>query len=608
MPAVKTPIATPLDNAIILSEVAGSFCRVGGPARIGYDALHPLWAAGEFAMNTLSRRSVLGGMAAGSLLMKTGRKSLAHIAEAHKSEFAALPCLDTRQSGYLRHFRNIGAIGARLPGEFAYMQANDPDNLGDYTGYRWQLQAMMDAMTLAYRNYLPAAPGVFKSDYQRLLGMLLRRECWNYWHDMSRFYKTAPPPGVPPGRGWWDPIVKGNIYYSGILTAMVAQYAYYFNDDKYDQMGALTFDRPMYAVGPLEVGYSLASALDVLYQQFVASGYLGVCCMPDMVFNSCNQFAIRAFNYQDRRKGTARAAEVTAAHLKAWRRLGGYIDGKPMPCVWLERERKVLDIPWEPGYFVFNTWNPEYFQSTYTLAKATAVRKASPTRLEVYGPAQYAETEKAFLSNSPQPAVSFANNDGQAVAGPQGTVAVLMSEAGDPDLDLLMRQVDAYLSPTWKDGGLYYPRRDADWDEAGNVIGVAPTSSHAYALARINRRNGLHDLFAIPMLASQWEEPYVAETSEDVDVGRAVFLSEQNKLVLLLRPPHATERVTAELSIANVKRQGQSWTLTADGKKLASGTPSGEVRSSIGKIGWQADRLQLALPVTRSTNVVLSWT
>lgn len=557
-------------------------------------------------MQELSRRSVLGATAGAALVQTVAAGGAARAADsAAARQYADLPSLDLKQSGQLRHAHNIAQ---QLPGDYTYMQGPDPDNIGDFEGYRWQLKFMMQAQALAYKNYLPAAPGAFKADYKRLMDKLLCRDCWNYWATMSRFSKATPPVGIAPGEGWWDPIVKENIFYSGIVVSMAAQYAYLFNDHSYDRMGSIAFDRPHYAKGPQRVEYSLPSALDTIYWQMVENGYLGVACQPDSVFNSCSQMPIEAMRFEDFRHGTQRADEVITNHREAWRRLGGYIDGKPMPTVHLMSANKTVNIPWGLGYFVFNNWNPEYFRSTYPMTKASILRKDANGRIEVYAMAQYGETEKAFLEGLPQPPVKRESKGGQAVAGAHGTVALFLAEAGDPDVLTLLKQVDAHMNPTWANGGLYYPRRDADWDDEGNVIGVAPTASHAYGLARLDGGDGLHDLFANPMPKTRWDEPYLADVSPEVDVARAVFVEADNRLVLRVRPPHGAGRSEARLTLANAKRPGQGWTLAVNGRKMASGATSGAIDASTGRAEWQQDNLVATLPVTRPTDIVMSWT
>lgn len=556
-------------------------------------------------MTDVSRRTIL---AAGTALTIAGSANRTFAAPKvdRPSEHDAIPLLDEKQTGQLRHFRNIAQ---QLPNDFTFMQGTDPDQIDDYSNYRFQLSPMMIAFALTLQHHTPAAQGVYAADYRRLMTKLLQRETWNYWSEVSRYSPETPPPGITKGQGWWDPIIKGNIFYSGPLIAGAAQYAWFFNDDRYDAPDAFRFERSPFAPGPKAVEYSLKSAADQVYWQLVEKGFMGVACLPDMLFNSCPQFAINAFRFQDLRHGTSRAEEVVVAHKRAWERYGGYAAGKPMPCMLKESTGEIVNVPWGLGYYIFNTWNPEYFRSTYAMTRATNVLETN-RRLEVYGVKQWGDTQAAFLAGTRPPPVEKTSMGGQAVAGPYGTISVMMSEAGDSSAHRLIEQADASMNPQWVNGGYHYPRNDADWDSDGNVVGVTATTTASLAVARLNPNDGLRALFANPLPVSRWQEPYIADASREIDVPRATFLAAQNKLVIALRPQYGAGLTPTRLALANVNRQGQSWTLTIDGHTAARGTASGQIVGSKGhgQTAWEGDKLVISLPVSRLTNLVMSWT
>jgi len=90
-----------------------------------------------------------------------------------------------------------------------------------------------------------------------------------------------------------------------------------------------------------------------------------------------------------------------------------------------------------------------------------------------------------------------------------GHVALWVSEYGSTsDTDSLLRHADAYLNPSWREGGLYYRRHDTTWDEQGNYTKVDPvTGNSAIAYARLNVRHGQKKM---------WDEPWTKERLESL--------------------------------------------------------------------------------------------
>ncbi|MDB6001894.1 MAG: hypothetical protein JWP52_3593 [Rhizobacter sp.] len=68
--------------------------------------------------------------------------------------------------------------------------------------------------------------------------------------------------------------------------------------------------------------YDQHSLNDHLYWQMVESGYLGVACEPNCVFQICNQPAILGFRMHDLVHGGSRADEVTRGYEQAWKEFG----------------------------------------------------------------------------------------------------------------------------------------------------------------------------------------------------------------------------------------------------------------------------------------------
>ena len=185
-----------------------------------------------------SRREFLSGAIASAafLPLVRGASSLTW-AIAPRPEF---PLLSDQQLGHLRHIERL----ASLPdGEWAMMGSSDPGQ-EDLTAYRYQLATMAYAVGLTHYHHLPAAPGLFRRTFDRLIQKMLRREVWSYWRETSRSGPRLDPGLKALRDGWTDPVKRENIMYSGHLHAMVGMYATLFNDDKYDLRLSWPFPDP----------------------------------------------------------------------------------------------------------------------------------------------------------------------------------------------------------------------------------------------------------------------------------------------------------------------------------------------------------------------------
>ena len=206
----------------------------------------------------------------------------------------------------------------------------------------------------------------------------------------------------------------------------------------------------------------------------------------------------------------------------------------------------------------------------------------------------------------PTPPVTHQPNDHLRHAGVWGWVTEAMSEQGDPRLQEVFAYIDKHMSPTWKDGGYYYPVNYDTWVD-GKFVGVAPTSGNAdFAYARLNVPGGLHSLYNSQWGDEHFSEPTLSDISRNVDVVRAKFVPEKNALVLGMRPPHGMTGGEAKLEFANIRRQGQKWTLQQDGVEIAHG--NAERVSGGTKARLESGKLVLNVHVDRQTQLVMRWT
>jgi len=75
---------------------------------------------------------------------------------------------------------------------------------------------------------------------------------------------------------------------------MASLHAMLFNDDKYDQEGALTFHHnPVFwGMGPETFSYTRTSLQEAIVKEMERENWMGVCCEPNSIFIVCNQFPV----------------------------------------------------------------------------------------------------------------------------------------------------------------------------------------------------------------------------------------------------------------------------------------------------------------------------
>lgn len=475
--------------------------------------------------------------------------------------------LDAQQVGSIRQIDNITR---QLDGEWAMMGARAPFQQ-DFGALRFQLAFAGYALALGHFHRLPNAPGVFKPIFERLIHKFMLPDVWSYWHDVSRggAHSNAHLGSL---KEEWDPIREDNIMYSAYLQVLTLMFNYLFDDDRYAAPGALKL-----GVNPFNFGerydftYDQNSLNDHIYWQMVESGYIGVACEPNCVFQICNQIPILGFRLSDILHGTDRASEVTQGYLKAWGEFG-LLDARDNFTVLLAKDSKTpigngADAAWSNSWLaaMMHAWHPELVERVYpTQIKrslipgddgALAIRLWDPVDLR--GELQTLDT------------ADF------------GWAAACASELGDDEtLQGLLAHADRYMNPTWRDGGLYYPRNDARYDEGGILRQVEPITANALLpYARLNVANGLNLFYNQPWGRDHFAEPLITHVSETVDVVEARF--ENSRTLCFAIEPRADRPGPAELTIANVFSRGR-WRLSCDQTLVAIGHGSiDEVRGDV---------------------------
>ena len=468
--------------------------------------------------------------------------------------------LSREQLGHIRHIDNLSR---QLPNDWSTMQ---PKAYGqfDFGSYRFQIAYMAYAMGLAHRHRLPNAPGVFKPAFERLIDKLLSPEVWLYWRDVSRGGAVFNAHLADGYHEEWNPVARDNIMYSAYVQSLATMYHYLFNDDRYTKPGALTFEYWSYFWGgePRRFIYDEHSLNDHIYWLMAETGFLGVACEPNCAFQICNQPAILGFRMHDLATGGHVADEVTRSYEQAWAQQGGRLDSTGhYNMMRLQDSGAVVPnsakAPWIDAWAgtMLNMWNRDFVRAHYTdQVKDFVVDRHDGTKTVHIGPR--VEVMGQTVDND---TCDF------------GWVSTWASEMGDSaTLDALLAYADRHLNPTWRAGGLFYPRNDAQHDDQGNPTMMEPLTGNALlGYARLNVPDGLWKLYNVPWTESHFAEPALSEVASDVSVSQAECDSASGDLVFRVqRDPRDEGEGT--LTIQNVPEK-RNWSLLECGDQIAAG-------------------------------------
>jgi Linalool dehydratase/isomerase len=472
----------------------------------------------------------------------------------------ALIGLNRVQLGHLRHFANLAR---QLPNQWELMKGKGYGQ-EDFGGYRFQLAYMAYALALTHRHRLPAAPGVFKPLFEQLIEKMLLPEVRMYWRDVSRGGSIFNAHLAANYHEEWNPVGRDNIMYSAYVQSMALMYDYLFDDHRYAQPGALTFRYWSYFWGGPEkhFDYDQKSLNDHIYWQMVESGYLGVACEPNCVFQICNQPAILGFRMHDLVYGGTMADEVTRSYEQAWKEFGRLGQNGHYNIMLAQDTRTVREnigkAPWVDAWCgaLLNMWNPDFVHAHYPRQITNLVKPGRDGAISIV--------------TSQRPLVM-----GQTIVSDDcdfGWVAAWASEMGDTEtLSGLLLHADRYMAPRRADGGFYYPRNDVLEDAAGNRTLIEPMSGNVLlGYARLNVPDGLWGLYNKPWDTARLRAPAITAVAQDIDIGRAFFDSESNELNFTVS---CLEDVCGDgtVRIGNAARPGP-WTLISQGSEIAHGS------------------------------------
>ncbi len=508
----------------------------------------------------------------------------------------SLGLLDEKQVASIRH---IGNLARQLKGDWSNMMG--PSDLNDgFAAYRFQLSYAAYALALAHFHSLPAAPGLFKSIFERIIQKMCEPDVWFYWHDASTGGGAFQTPRREPKP---NPIEKDNIMYSAYLQTLVLLYNSLFDDHRYTKPGALTLEYDPYFwgdMGGFRFEYDQKSLNDRLYWNKVEAGYLGVPCEPWCVFQVCNQPPIIGFRLNDELNGGDTAWEVTRGYLKAWKDYGGVIDTNGDYQLLIAKHiQQAIPSP-GPGMdawcaMLMHSWNTDFVDKHYEAQRDKWLIRHSDGTLSVK------------INRSRHLSV---NTSSLLRSGEFGWVVALASEMGDNEtLQGLLAYADKNLSPKIQNGGLTYDRSDTLFDENGNYALTSPIQANPLLpLARLNVPNGFQRLYArswSPKNFQHYQEPALTEVGFAVDVYRAVYIAQTRTLIFDLSIYEANAK--GYVILARLFGRGE-WSLKRNGAKITWGDGTRLVGSEApAEVQQRGETLQLAITETAVASYVLEW-
>lgn len=508
----------------------------------------------------------------------------------------SLELLDKQQVASMRH---IGNLARQLKGDWSNMMG--PSDLNDGFGaYRFQLSYAAYALALAHFHRLPAAPGLFKQTFERIIQKMCDPDVWFYWRDASTGGGAFKTPRSEPNP---NPIEKDNIMYSAYLQTLVLLYNSLFDDDRYTKPGALKLEYEPHFwgdTGEFLFEYDQKSLNDRLYWNMVEAGYLGVPCEPWCVFQVCNQPPIIGFRLNDELTGGDTAGEVTRGYMKAWEDYGGSIDANGDYRLLVAKHiQQVIPSP-GPGMdawcaTLMHSWNTDFVNNHYEAQIAKWLIRHDDGTLSVK-----INTSRDLPANVP-----FLVQSGEF-----GWVAALACEMGDMEtLQGLLAYADKNLSPRIQNGGLTYPRSDTWFDPDGNYSLSSPIQANALLpLARLNVKNGFQRLYARPWSpknSEHYKEPALTEVDFVIDVYRAVYIAEAK--TLLFDVSVYEHNASGYIVLSRTFGRGH-WILKRNGDKFAWGNSMQLVGSHApAELQQDGSTLRLAISNTAVVSYVLQW-
>lgn len=262
--------------------------------------------------------------------------------------------------------------------------------------------------------------------------------------------------------------------------------------------------------------------------------------------------------------------EVTLSYEQAWSQLGGRLDSTGHYNMFMAQDSRTVfpnqvKAAWVDAWCgtLMNMWNREFVRSHYP---------KQINDLLTDGP----DGTKSVIV-APKPELM-----GQTLIADScdfGWVATWASEMGDAvTLDGILGHADRFMSPTWRDGGLYYPRNDTEYDDSGNRTEIEPLSGNVLlGYARLNVPDGMWKLYNEPWRPGHFTEPALTVIAGDIIVSQARFTPSSGTLEFRVQR-HDQRQGDGSIILGNVADR-EHWTLREGDIVVATGQARGSITS-----------------------------
>lgn len=246
-----------------------------------------------------------------------------------------------------------------------------------------------------------------------------------------------------------------------------------------------------------------------------------------------------------------------------------------------------------------HAWNSDFVEKSYEkqtlgfLTQYDGKTRLHPARIAM--PFRQLVSQEGHDPNDPE-TLDKAREESQHVPSrfPYETLnwlgfTMMLSELGKrKELDDLLEYADEYLSPTWENGGLYYPRNGKLCDDDWNLTHIEPHSGNSgIGYARLNVPNGQKTM---------WEQPWTRDVlnsrpwldgdgiEDDLDFLRGIWDTEQKAMIFTVRRWRGDDKdATFVMMNAQV---GTHWAIYSNGllKEVQETSKDGkiEIRESVG--------------------------
>ena len=111
-----------------------------------------------------------------------------------------------------------------------------------FTSHRYTVAFMTYFLAVEQFHKLPACLDIIKPKFDRLIQKMISKKVWSYWASTSRGIPILEPEFDFPYPSQRDPILDGNIMYSGHLGHMIALYEKLYRDMKWSKPGSIVFE------------------------------------------------------------------------------------------------------------------------------------------------------------------------------------------------------------------------------------------------------------------------------------------------------------------------------------------------------------------------------